>query len=92
MLLAIGRPDNITQAGFLPGQPACHAQTMAACAPRFSDASQACADVGLFATTLTLQVRHLELHPVQPWLATASKSDVVTVWNWHTRQVSMGHA
>jgi len=33
------------------------------------------------------QVRQLELHPVQPWLATASKSDVVTIWDWSTRQV-----
>eukprot|EP00200_Dunaliella_tertiolecta_P012552 CAMPEP_0202375576 /NCGR_PEP_ID=MMETSP1127-20130417/6232_1 /ASSEMBLY_ACC=CAM_ASM_000462 /TAXON_ID=3047 /ORGANISM="Dunaliella tertiolecta, Strain CCMP1320" /LENGTH=1080 /DNA_ID=CAMNT_0048973105 /DNA_START=121 /DNA_END=3360 /DNA_ORIENTATION=- len=33
------------------------------------------------------KVRHLELHPTQPWLATASKSDVVTIWDWSSRQV-----
>ena len=33
------------------------------------------------------QVKTLEFHPVQPWLALADKGDVVKVWDWSTQQV-----
>jgi hypothetical protein len=33
------------------------------------------------------QVKTLEFHPVQPWIAFADKGDVVKVWDWSTQQV-----
>ena len=34
-----------------------------------------------------MQVRQVELHPVQPWIAVVSKSDLVSIWDWSTREV-----
>jgi hypothetical protein len=34
-----------------------------------------------------LQVKLVEFHPVQPWIAFADKADNVRVWDWTTQQV-----
>ena len=33
------------------------------------------------------KVRQVEFHPVQPWIATATKDEHVCVWDWHSQQV-----
>lgn len=33
------------------------------------------------------QVRQVELHPVQPWVVAATKSNHVCVWDWRSKQV-----
>jgi len=33
------------------------------------------------------QVKTVEFHPVQPWIAFADKGDGVKVWDWSTQQV-----
>jgi hypothetical protein len=33
------------------------------------------------------QVKFLDFHPVQPWIAFADVGDVVKVWDWSTQQV-----
>ena len=34
------------------------------------------------------KVKVLEFHPVQPWVALASVSDSIAIWDWSTQQVS----
>lgn len=38
-------------------------------------------------TGVLWQVKLLEFHPVQPWLAFCDTNQLVTVWNWATEQV-----
>ncbi|GAX81639.1 hypothetical protein CEUSTIGMA_g9067.t1 [Chlamydomonas eustigma] len=33
------------------------------------------------------KVRQVEIHPVQPWLASSTKDDRVYVWDWHNQQM-----
>jgi hypothetical protein len=42
---------------------------------------------GLLIPGCCLQVKVVEFHPVQPWIAFADKGDVVKVWDWSTQQV-----
>ena len=34
------------------------------------------------------KARQAEFHPVQPWIAVATKDDHVCVWDWHSQQAS----
>ena len=38
--------------------------------------------------SVAVQVKTLDFHPVQPWLAFADFAQVVTVWDWSTEQAS----
>eukprot|EP00967_Tisochrysis_lutea_P134839 scaffold238656_cov21-Tisochrysis_lutea.AAC.1 len=64
------------------GAPEAHARMHASTAPE----AMLRAQLYVHLLLLSVKVRHLELHPTQPWLATASKSDVVTIWDWSSRQ------
>lgn len=35
------------------------------------------------------QVKVLQFHPVQPWLAYADVNQLVTVWDWSNQQVGL---
>lgn len=37
----------------------------------------------------TEKVRQVELHPVQPWMATATKDEHVCVWDWRSQHVGI---